>query len=340
MYWGQIAVAICLAFLSGYIAIRSGGTAFVAAIAGILTYLLTRWVIAWVYRVRFWYTTNRRDRSRSCPNCNGYIYRQSGDWLLQCKRCGWTEGWPLVRWITRSVPARQFRRTIIGPQLVVGLILVGLLAAGSLAGVTPGDVGERFDAITDSSDGTTPQPGTPGDVGQTATSSNSPTPTSSIRGYDQSTVREAFLSQLNEERSDRGLQQLSLSSELTAMGETHAANMAEHDYIGHEWPDGTTIQDRYRDRGLLPECRLPIRGSNQYYPGAENAAGAYVNRRFHSSGGAYYVTSEAELGQALVDIWMNSPPHQRAMLVYSADEVGLGLNITESGKAYAALELC
>ena len=100
------------------------------------------------------------------------------------------------------------------------------------------------------------------------------------------------------------------------------------------------MKDRYEKRGLLPECRLEMSGSDRYYLGAENAAGGWIGLEFTVDGETYYPTTEEELGEALVQIWMNSDPHRRAMLVPSADEMGLGVYIKDSGKVYAALELC
>jgi uncharacterized protein YkwD len=124
------------------------------------------------------------------------------------------------------------------------------------------------------------------------------------------------------------------------MAKEHSDDMAEHDYLGHTDSGGRTIQDRYEARGLLSECRLDIEGSDRYYRGAENVVSGYVNRRFRNGGASYFVTDEQELAEALFSIWMNSPPHRRAMLVHSVTEAGLGVSITESGKVYAALELC
>lgn len=339
MYWGQIAIALAFSFISGYVTIESGRSPTLAALVAILTYILTRWMIAWFYRIRFWYQLGEKGSGKSCPDCGGYIYRQGGDWILECKRCGWTAGWPGIRWLTSSVPAKQLRRTVIGPKLVVVVIVIALIASGAPGGVISGtdeNAGGLLSAIGDNDGSEDPL----ADTQPTQTSSEKFSTANGENGYDNAKVRQAFLSRLNEERTERGLQTLSLRSELTEMGEDHAANMAEHDYIGHEWPDGTTIQDRYRSRGLLPECRLKIDGSNRYYPGAENAAGAWVDRRFQSSGGSYYVSNEQELGQTLFEIWLSSPPHRQAMLVQSADEMGLGINITNRGKVYAALELC
>lgn len=125
------------------------------------------------------------------------------------------------------------------------------------------------------------------------------------------------------------------------MGQTHSANMAKHDYLGHVEPDGDTISDRHRARGLLPECRLPLPDSNRSYEGAENAAHFWVDRRVQlETGETRYISDETDLAHGLITQWMTSPPHRRAMLVPSADEAGLGLYIDDRGKVYASLELC
>lgn len=161
-------------------------------------------------------------------------------------------------------------------------------------------------------------------------------------GYNLIKVEAYFIQYLNQERSSRGLQNVSRRDTLTQMGRNHSQNMATHDYFGHEEPDGDTIKDRYQQNGLLPECRLPISGSDRYYPGAENVAGAWVNRDFEAwkTGEIVYIDSERELARYLFNTWMRSKPHREAMLVSSADEAGLGIYIDDRGKVYASLELC
>jgi YD repeat-containing protein len=125
------------------------------------------------------------------------------------------------------------------------------------------------------------------------------------------------------------------------MGQSHAENMAANGYMGHVQPDGDTIEYRYDARGLLPECRLPIRGSNRFYPGAENAYQGHVDTTIEREYAAdTYVGSEQELARVMFDSWMNSPPHREAMLLASADQMGLGVAITGDDRVYAALELC
>lgn len=154
-------------------------------------------------------------------------------------------------------------------------------------------------------------------------------------------MQHEFAKKLNEERTSRGLDPVGTRQILRAIGEDHAENMRKHDYIGHTQPNGTTISDRYRDRGLLPQCRLPT-GNGRYYNGAENVAGAHVTETVTHPGTSEYfnIDTEEELAAYLLDSWMSSDGHRKVLLLESANEIGLGIAIAEDGEVYAALEFC
>lgn len=341
MYWGQVAAALAVAVGATCVLLLAGLSTVVAATAGLVVYAVVRSLLAWVFRVRHWVDRGTRGVSHvACPNCQARRHRQPGDWLLTCHTCGWRPGVPVARWFTRSVPARQFRKTVVGPHLVVGVLGIAILV-GSATGITP-DIAVPAEGI---------EPGmlaegTVAGAGVTPTDRPTPTPTATPVPDDDgdrindTLVRDVFRSYLNAERASRGLGSLTLRPELTAMGESQAANMAEHGYVGHVQPDGTTIRDRYEARGLLPECRLDRRGTDRYYPGAENAAQTWIGRSVRTDDGVDYIGDERDLGEELFEMWINSPPHREAMLVASADEMGLGLTVTAEGRVYAALELC
>lgn len=227
--------------------------------------------------------------------------------------------------MTQSVPSRQLRRsTSSGRLLVAGIAIVVITA--NFAGLVTID-GLAAPINRDPAGSPPAQTGTPDPSKQ--------------HGYSREAVEDEFLRLLNAERVSRGKQSLSERDVLTEMGEAHSQNMAEHDYLGHVEPDGDTIEDRYRRRGLLPECRLPLDGSGRYYAGAENAAHFWVNERVKlTDDETIYVADETDLARGIFRSWMNSPPHRKAMLVASADEAGLGLHIDDRGKVYASLELC
>jgi uncharacterized protein YkwD len=343
MYWGQVTAAFAVAVGATLVVIFAGFSTVVAAAVAVVAYALVRWSLAWVFRVRHWLARGTRGaHHRECPNCHARRHRLSGDWILTCRACGWRPGWPVLRWFTRSVPARQFRKTVVGPHLVAVVFAVALLggtAAGvSLDAAVPAD-GIEPGMLADETAGPAAGAVTPTDR-PTPTPTATPVPDDDGDGVDDTLVRQVFLSYLNAERSSRGLGNLTMRAELTLMGEGQAADMAEHDYVGHVQPDGTTIRDRYEARALLPECRLEQRGTDRYYPGAENAAQTWINRSVRTDDGLDYIGDEYDLGEELFEMWINSPPHREAMLVSSADEMGLGIEVTASGKVYAALELC
>lgn len=335
MYWGQMAVGVAVAIATAY-ALASTGRPTTVAIAGaVIVYSVVRWLLAWAYRTRFWVRQGGHGHRVQCPNCHAHRHRIGGDWILRCKQCGWKEGLPLLRWVTRSVPARQLRRTVVGPKLVVVVIAAAVIAVGGVPGVGAIVSDDILHTGVNNSSG-----GFQFNIPSFNGTERGP---EWQQGYNRTKVRHHFIEYLNKERSDRRRQNLSHSQVLTEMGRNHSRNMARHEYMGHVEPGGIGIQDRYEGRGLLPKCRLPIEGTDEYYPGAENVAKVHVDTTLRVQWGMteeYDVYNEEELAFALFQIWYYSRPHLEAMVVASADEVGLGLYITDDDTAYASLELC
>jgi len=161
---------------------------------------------------------------------------------------------------------------------------------------------------------------------------DAPSATDAPDGLAADETERLFLKRLNAERESRGLEPVTQRDTLSEMGQAHSADMATHEYVGHEQPDGTTIADRYRDRGLLPECRLPT-GDGRVYPGAETAI------RLPIEGLSTGTDTEQELARVLLDEWLASPGHRDVLLLAAADEAGLGV-VSSDGTVYAALEVC
>lgn len=258
--------------------------------------------------------------------------------MLTCRRCGWRAGWPVVRWVTDSLPVNQLRRTVVGPSLVIVVIAGALVLSGASAQVAVSDL--STDDILDS-DGEEVVPGITDGVGTLLPADNNgETEEDSTESLNTTKVEVEFKEIFNTERRDRGLNELSLRPALTELATGHAQDMAEHDYIGHEDSAGKTHTDRFEEAGLLPECNLDTAG-NRYYPGAENAAGALINEPLMQSWDeeVITITTERELAQYLFDAWMNSPPHKEVMVLESAEEIGLGL-ATSGNDVYATLKFC
>lgn len=143
VYWKQAVAAILTGGATAWAAFSAiGASPTVALGSGVLIFVILHWVFAWVGRIQHWYRRGTQGvYSRSCPECGQYVYRMGGDWILECKQCGWQPGVPGLRWLTTSVPAIQLRRTVSTPSVVLLIIAVGLIAAGStgiLAGTQNG----------------------------------------------------------------------------------------------------------------------------------------------------------------------------------------------------------
>jgi len=245
----------------------------------------------------------------------------------------------------RVIEARELESDDADGSFVVGLLIIlvgvgvvlgaGFVIATSLPPLTvpSPDLGGG---------GATAAANTTATATPTATATATPTAAapSGNAEYNRTEVERMFIVMLNEERQSRGLQPVTQRDELTEMGVAHSQSMAENDYIGHEEPDGSTIEDRYRERGLLPECRLPVEGSQEYYPGAENANAVHIGSYETTYNEFVTIQSEQEIARVLFEEWMHSPGHRKAMLVSSADEAGLGIWINEKGVVYSSLELC
>jgi uncharacterized protein YkwD len=158
---------------------------------------------------------------------------------------------------------------------------------------------------------------------------------------DTEALNAAFLDRFNAMRTDRGLGSATQSDVLTDMASAHAANMAENDYLGHEQPDGTTIEDRFRDRGLFPQCELPVPGSDRYYPGTENVAGAVASGRVTHPGTdqTFYIDGPDSLAEFVMDSWMTSPPHRDVMTLPAIEDLGIGVG-RNGEDLFVAVEFC
>jgi uncharacterized protein YkwD len=156
--------------------------------------------------------------------------------------------------------------------------------------------------------------------------------------FTPSAVETVFVERFNKMRTERGVPTVTDNDELSAMGQAHAENMAKHEYVGHEQPDGTTPEQRFADRGL--RCELPVAGSDSYYPAAENAAGAAEGDVTHpGTEKTFHINTNDDLAAFLMDSWMTSDGHRRVMVLPAVREIGLG--VAQNGDdIYAALEFC
>jgi len=110
---------------------------------------------------------------------------------------------------------------------------------------------------------------------------------------------------INEERQKRGLPPYRVDQQLTMAARAHAQDMVARGYFDHVTPEGKTLRDRLRERGLEP-----------YWAG-ENWLRA--------------VRPADEVVQYAMEWFMADPPHRDNILHSHYDRVGVGVTEGPSG---------
>jgi uncharacterized protein YkwD len=115
-------------------------------------------------------------------------------------------------------------------------------------------------------------------------------------------VRAAVRCLVNAVRADHGLPRLRPSAELNRAADAHSADMVARHYFEHRSPEGASVADRARQAGYLGRAR-------DWELGEDIGWG----------------TGSMSTPAAIVQAWMNSPPHRRIILDRGFRDVGVGV---------------
>jgi uncharacterized protein YkwD len=129
-----------------------------------------------------------------------------------------------------------------------------------------------------------------------------PHTTTTAGGASEATLRDAVQCLVNTTRAQHGLPALRASGRLIAAAERHSADMVRRRYFEHVSPDGRTVADRVQRTGYLS-------GVGDWALGEDIGWG----------------TGELGSPAAIVQAWMNSPPHRAVILGRRFREAGVGI---------------
>ncbi|MFB6284350.1 MAG: CAP domain-containing protein [Halobacteria archaeon] len=135
---------------------------------------------------------------------------------------------------------------------------------------------------------------------------------------DDAEVQNQVYRELGGERKNRSDETLSRSKPLEMMAEANATEMASAEYVGHGNMSGYGATLRAFDHGY--ECKGHGVG--------ENAAKMYYRKSFQGEGGNRIYSTPRELGEGVVDSWMESEGHREIVLSARYSDVGVGSQIT------------
>jgi uncharacterized protein YkwD len=117
-----------------------------------------------------------------------------------------------------------------------------------------------------------------------------------------SQAADVVLCLMNAMRQNSGVPDLKLQAQLTAASVAHSQDMVDHKYFAHDSLDGRDVVARLTNAKYIPADAEWVIGENLAW-----GSGALASPR------------------ALVNAWMNSPPHRENLLSPDFREVGMGL---------------
>lgn len=327
LYWKQFLFGVITALLVAYITFNEDRRPLLAIGIAISTYIAVRATVTWLLRTKYW-IHREGHTAHSCPNCGHYIHRLAGDWVRTCRRCGWQAGWPVVRWVTASVPAVQLRRTLHDPKLGIGLTAPRSPLSGRLKGTIRALFSLEFVLVLVVLGGI-------GAIGGVAIGvvDNDQVPGGDFTNvsreeFDAAEVEYFIHEDINEIRQEEGLSSMDPNDALGGVARTHSRDMAEREFFAHENPDGDTPFDRVTDSQVA--CQAV----------GENIAQTYWREEVLTEEGQERYTTNAEIAEGLVQQWMNSPPHRRNILDGQWTATGIGIYQTADDEVYATQLFC
>lgn len=294
----------------------------------------------------------------TCKNCQGYIRRRHGDRFLKCHRCGWIVSYPGLRWLTHPTWIKYYlNHPVQAGKDLLQIFVLWVFISAAVIYLTPVQVYipvqtsaqissplETPKETSNESNTTFPQGFSyafQGSGGDAAPSSNNSEGTSSAASSeefpDTKEIERSIHRFTNAERSEHRLGTINTDSQLASIARKHSQDMAEREFFSHVTPGGVTMTDRYQRAGY--DCRVPI-SQYRYLTGAENIHMTYFGQRVRINGETRIFTNETEVGRAVVESWMNSPPHRENILNPHWRREGIGVTVTDDGRVYATQNFC
>ncbi|MFB6084576.1 MAG: CAP domain-containing protein [Halorientalis sp.] len=235
---------------------------------------------------------------------------------------------------------------------VLGVIVLVSMGVGVLIGMQIGGGGAPAGASTPTggdTDGTPGGGGSDSSVRTTIPAGGMETvqppageETIPARRFEAREIERRIEKLVNRRRTNRGLQELitegQIASELDKMAHSHSVAMADEGRV-HHTIDGNSSRDRYEAAGLFSTCQF------------ESDPGTYVVDAMYNrlevigytvAGRTYegvFLGNEKEVARAIVADWFSGESRHR-LLYQNANQLGVGIVVTQSGDVYATGNVC
>ncbi len=220
-------------------------------------------------------------------------------------------------------------RTLLATALVLSIVLAGVLLATPALDVTWTPDGFEEPRLPVDLGGPPADENASVDDDGAAVDSDGSTYEAESGPIRSETVERLVEAEVDDRRAEHGLDPLEHDGTVAAVSRAHSVDMAEREYFSHTNPDGEDPMDRFA--AVASYCRAY----------GENIAMTWIDRDVRGDDGeiSNHGTAE-ELAAGLVDGWMDSPPHREAILTERWDRGGVGVYLTDDGRAFATHNFC
>ena len=143
---------------------------------------------------------------------------------------------------------------------------------------------------------------------------------------------------INKERAKRGLSALLKEEGLHKVARKYSQDMVKRNFFSHNDPDGRFFYDRFKAEGF--ECSIRTGGTTCM--GAENIAQANLfSSSFYKDGKTFFNwNTEDKIAESVVRQWMSSKGHKANILTPYFKRQGIGVALSDDGKAYITEDFC
>ena len=142
---------------------------------------------------------------------------------------------------------------------------------------------------------------------------------SATKSFDSDVAEERFHEYINELRAEEGLEPLAYDDTIASVSRAHSLDMYERDFFSHDNPDGDGAFDRYQDV-------------------SDNCNGFGENLQWHSLRTSF--EDGEDVAEFAAESLMDSPPHQKNILRDGWDSQGVGIYLTNDGRAFVTQKFC
>lgn len=232
---------------------------------------------------------------------------------------------------------------VVMSSLGVGVLIGMQLGGGTNAPVTTspaGDGGTATPASDQTSDEGDDESATPSE------STNERQTTIPARQFDEEEIANHVAEFVNQERETQNRTGLSTggatATSVSRMASNHSVAMANHGSAAHT-VDGVSTTKRYRNHDLYDRCKFKSHeGSYIDTPDEkfELVGATYAGTHFQADGGEQFNGDERAVARDIVDSWNESETYSERLLVRGPTRMGVGVEVTSTGKAYATVDVC